>query len=156
MRLPAGALLAAILGAFGAHAGEFRPWPSFYEGPADHDLTTIEHDPWVGGGAAAPFHDDAYVFADVATGVALSADAVAAAVRFDVERLAAGGSLPALGRARSEAARVAFAFDRFVQFDQGGRAYASSDVAKGRGGPASLGGAAALEPPILAMTAPER
>ncbi|MDR4306714.1 hypothetical protein IHQ68_08795 [Chelatococcus sambhunathii] len=133
MRRLFGALLAASLSAGAATAAEPHAWP---DGP---EPSTIQADPWSGDAAAVP-HEDAFVFEDIAQTRGLSAEAVAAATRSDLARLA--GAPPDPGPSRDRAtgagARVDWSFGRFVAIGDGGAAYAPADVTRGRAGPASL------------------
>ncbi len=142
------AMLVAWLSAGAAVAAEPHAWPI---GP---EPSVIQPDPWSDGAAATP-HDDAYVFDDVAHAPRLTAEAVAAATRADLERLrrAAIDPPPAGDRLSGVEARVAWAFGRFTAVGGGATAYASTEAARGRDGPTSLAEAEPPGPSIFAMVA---
>lgn len=142
------AMLVAWLNAGAAIAAEPHAWPI---GP---EPSVIQSDPWSDGAAATP-HDDAYVFDDVAHASGLTADAVSAATRADLDRLerAAIDPPPAGDRLSGVGARVAWSFGRFTAVGGAATAYASTDSARGRGGPTSLAEAEAPGPSIFAMIA---
>jgi hypothetical protein len=152
----AGALAATVYCVVCAQADEVHPWPLGYQGPAGYESAILEGHPWTDA-AAPPLQDDAYVFADVVHGSSLSPDVIAAAVRFDVERMTRAGA-GAFRNAQTPnlSGRVALAFNRFVPVGKNGLTYASVEVASGRGGPASLSSQANLERSVLAMTSPKR
>ena len=126
-------LAVALLCADGARADTLQPWPD------SSGFAILDGDPWDDPATASTDREDALVFSEASGGHALSPEAIAAAVRFDVELLARPDKAP---RGRSVASnandRVSWSFDRFTPVGRNSVAYATLDTLKGRAGPTSL------------------